>query len=88
MLSRAACRRKEKKERFRWQDLSLTLASGWLQVNRSSVAPTAEERWAGGGGAVKRAIIDLVLISGPCVLDPLQDRMTVFGFVLARDKND
>lgn len=42
----------------------------------------------GGGGAVKRAIIDLVLISGPCVLDPLQDRMTVFGFVLARDKND
>lgn len=27
-LSRAACRRKEKKESFGWQDLSLTLASG------------------------------------------------------------
>lgn len=46
------------------------------------------KRKVGGGEAVKRAIIDLVLISGHCVVDPLQDSMTVLGSVLARDKND
>lgn len=39
-------------------------------------------------GRVTGASIDLVLLSGHCVLDPLRDRMTVFGFVLARDKPD
>lgn len=62
--------------------LSLTLASGWLQVNRSSVLPPPKK------GGVKRAIIDLVLISGHRVLDPLPDRMTGLGFVLVRDRND
>lgn len=39
-------------------------------------------------GRVTGAIIDLVSLSGHCVLDPLPDRMTVFGFVLARDEHD
>lgn len=34
-----------KKESSPWQALSLTLASGWLQVNWSSVAAVAEKRW-------------------------------------------
>lgn len=39
-------------------------------------------------GRVTGAVIDLILLSGHCVLDPLLDRMTVFGFVLARHKHD
>lgn len=59
-------------------DTGVRLATGEL----SSVLQLQKE------GGVKRATIDLVLISGHRVLDPLPDRTTGFGSVLARDRND